>query len=65
MKYPQNPVTVVKGDHIVKDVYLSDLPAWQADGYEIYDPTAPVATDEPVAIAPKKKATKPTPVDPE
>lgn len=60
MAYPQNPVTVSKGDSIVKDVYLADLPAWQAEGYEIYDPSAP--TDGP--ITPKKKA-KSTPVDPE
>jgi hypothetical protein len=62
----QNPVTVSKGSHIVKDVYLSDLASWQEQGYEIYDPNAPIATEEPEAIAPKKKATKSTPhVEPE
>jgi hypothetical protein len=64
MNYPQNPVTVAKGSHIVKDVYLSDLESWQSEGYEIYDLTAPVATEEPAVIAPKKKA-KSTPVEPE
>ena len=64
MKNVQNPVTVIKEGHIVKDVYLSDLEAWQSEGYEIYDPTAPVATEEPAAIASKKKA-KSTPVGPE
>ncbi len=63
MKYQQNPVSVFKGDHIVKDVYLSDLAAWQAEGYEIYDPNDP-ATEEPEAIAPKKK-TKSAPVESE
>lgn len=58
MKYPANPVTVVKGDHIVKDVYLSDLPSWQAEGYEILGQEKPPET-------PKKKATKSTPVDTE
>jgi hypothetical protein len=65
MAYPQNPVTVSKGGHIVKDVFLADLAAWQAEGYEIYDPTAPIATEEPEAIATKKKATKSTPLDSE
>jgi hypothetical protein len=64
MNAPQNPVTVAKGSHIVKDVYLSDLPAWQAEGYEIYDSSA-VATEEPEAIAPKPKAKKSAPVEPE
>lgn len=64
MKNVQNPVTVIKEGHIVKDVYLSDLEAWQSEGYEIYDPTAPVTTEEPAVIAPKKKA-KSTPVEPE
>jgi hypothetical protein len=64
MKNAQNPVTVIKEGHIVKDVYLSDLESWQSEGYEIYDPTAPVAAEEPAVIAPKKKA-KSTPVEPE
>lgn len=63
MAYPQNPVTVSKGDHIVKDVYLVDLPAWQAEGYEIYDPSAP-QVDEPEVIVPKRKS-KSTPVETE
>ena len=61
MAYLQNPVTVSKGEHIVKDVYLSDLAAWQEQGYDIYDPS--VSTESP--ITPKKKATKSTPVEPE
>jgi len=65
MKNVQNPVTVIKEGHIVKDVYLSDLESWQSEGYEIYDPTAPVATEEPEAIAPKSKAKKSAPVDTE
>ena len=60
MAYLQNPVTVSKGDHIVKDVYLSDLAAWQEQGYDIYDP----APKQPEPIAPNKKA-KSTPVEPE
>jgi hypothetical protein len=63
MKYPQNPVTVVKGDHIVKDVYLSDLSSWQAEGYEILGQEK--VTEEPEAIAPKPKAKKSTSVDTE
>ena len=57
MAYPQNPVTVAKGGLIVKDVYLSDLAAWQAEGYEIYDPNPAIAKQsEP--IAPKKRQIK-------
>jgi hypothetical protein len=63
MNYPQNPVTVVKGDHIVKDVYLSDLSSWQAEGYEILGQEK--VTEEPEAIAPKPKAKKSAPVEPE
>lgn len=55
MKNAPNPVTVVKGDRVVKDVYLSDLPAWQADGYEILGQEKVVIADEPEAIAPKPK----------
>lgn len=58
MKNVQNPVTVVKGDHVVKDVYLSDLPAWEAEGYEILGQEKPPE-------APKKQTKKSTPVDPE
>ena len=60
MAYAQNPVTVSKGEHTVKDVYLSDLAAWQEQGYDIYDP----APKQPEPIAPKKKE-KSTPVEPE
>lgn len=63
MPYQQNPVSVIKGNHVVKDVYLSDLAAWQSEGYEIYDgspiPSEPIPEEEPV-ITPKKK-TKSTP----
>lgn len=64
MPYQQNPVSVIKGNHVVKDVYLSDLAAWQSEGYEIYNPNTPIAKEESEAIAPKKKA-KSTPVEPE
>jgi hypothetical protein len=63
MKSPQNPVTVVKGDLVVKDVYLSDLPSWLANGYEILGQQK--ATEEPEAIAPKPKAKKSAPVESE
>lgn len=68
MPYQQNPVSVVKGDHIVKDVYLSDLAAWQSQGYEIYDPSEPhktvIQNDTELLTVQKKKA-KSTPVEPE
>jgi len=57
MKNVQNPVTVVKGDHVVKDVYLSDLAAWQSDGYEVLGQEKTIAT--------KPKAKKSTPVETE
>lgn len=60
-----NPISVIKDDHIVKDVYLSDLPSWQAEGYEIYDPLSPVVIGSSSTTAPKKKATKSTPVESE
>jgi hypothetical protein len=62
--HQQNPVTVSKGEHIVKDVYLSDLEAWRLEGYEIYNPSLAIAK-QPEPIAPKKKATKSTSVEPE
>ena len=63
MANAQNPVTVIKGTHIVKDVFLVDLDSWQDAGYEIYDPN-PTIAKQPEPIALKKKA-KSTPVDPE
>ena len=60
MKNVQNPVTVVKGDHVVKDVYLSDLPAWESQGYEILGHEKAIATEQP-----KKRPQKSTPVEPE
>lgn len=60
MKSIQNPVTVVKGDHVVKDVYLSDLPAWETEGYQILGQEKVIATEQP-----KKQPKKSTPVDPE
>lgn len=59
----KNPVTVIKGNHIVKDVFLVDLESWQDAGYEIYDPNPTIAKpSEPIA---QKKKTKSTPVEPE
>lgn len=60
MKSIQNPVTVVKGDHVVKDVYLSDLPAWESQGYEILGQEKAFATEQP-----KKQPKKSTSVEPE
>lgn len=60
MKNVQNPVTVVKGDHIVKDVYLSDYPAWESQGYQILGQEKAIAPEQP-----KKKPTKSTPVETE
>lgn len=60
MKNVQNPVTVVKGDHVVKDVYLSDYPAWESQGYEILGQEKAIATEQP-----KKQPKKSAPVDPE
>jgi hypothetical protein len=60
MKNVQNPVTVVKGDHVVKDVYLSDLPAWEAEGYQVLGQEKAIATEQP-----KKQVKKSTPVEPE
>lgn len=57
MKNVQNPVTVVKGDHVVKDVYLLDLPTWESQGYEVLGQEKTIAT--------KPKARKSTPVETE
>ena len=60
----QNPVSVIKGEIIVKDIYLTDLEAWQSEGYEIYDPSVPQVKGSE-SSAPKRKATKSTPVESE
>lgn len=59
MAYLQNPVTVIKDGEIVKDVYLSDLPSWLANGYAIHNPDA--AKPKPMQEPTKAKA-KPKPV---
>ena len=60
MKNVQNPVTVVKGDHVVKDVYLSDYPVWESQGYEILGQEKAIAPEQP-----KRQSKKSTPVEPE
>lgn len=42
-----NPCCVInaKGE-IVKNVFLSELTAWEANGYKYYDPNAPMPTFE-------------------
>lgn len=59
MAYIQNPVTVIKDGEIVKDVYLSDLPSWLANGYVIHSSDATKL--EPI-LEPTKAKSKPKPV---
>lgn len=61
-----NPCSVInaKGE-IVKNVFLSELAAWERNGYKYYDPNAPMPEfDKPLVLENKistpKKPKKPT-----
>lgn len=53
-----NPCCVInaKGE-IVKNVFLSELTAWEANGYKYYDPNAPMPTFDLELEAPKPAPT--------